>query len=303
MRREVAESPTPRSRLWILTATALIAFAANSMLCRAALREGHVDAASFTLVRLLTGAVAMSVLARLSPSSTRSAGNWTSAFALFVYAAAFSFAYLALPAGIGALLLFGTVQLTMIGAGLFMRERLGILQWTGLLLAMAGLCGLLVPGSSAPSTGACALMTLAGVAWGVYSLRGRSSSNPLHTTAGNFLRAAPLAAGLCAVALAIRGSMTLDTAGIAYAAASGVLASGLGYAIWFAALRGLRSTEAAVVQLSVPVIAMVGGIVLLQEAPTLRGCTSAFAVLGGISSVILGGTDDRHPASGDSRRG
>jgi len=282
-----------RLRLWSFTALAMIAFAANSLLCRMALKQTDVDAASFTFVRVLSGAIALGVLSRVSSPSSGPAGSWTSALALFVYAAAFSFAYLALPAGLGALLLFGAVQATMLGAGLFRRESLGSLQWIGLCAAMAGLIGLLLPGSSAPHAWASVLMLLAGAAWGVYSLRGRSSRDPLHATAGNFLRAVPLAAALSGIAVFAGHSATIDSAGIAYAGASGVLASGLGYAVWYAALRGLRSTEAAVVQLSVPVLAMLGGIAFLHESSTVGGLVASVAVLGGIAAVILGRSANR----------
>ena len=276
-------------RLWSLTTLAMMAFAANSLLCRLALRTTSIDAASFTLVRVLSGAVALGVLSRTSRRASGTVGSWTSAFALMAYATTFSFAYLALPAGIGALLLFGAVQATMIGAGLWKRERLSVLQWTGSFAAMAGLFGLLLPGSSTPPLWASVLMLLAGAAWGIYSLRGRATGDPVHATADNFLRAVPFAVALSVIARIAYGA-TLDTAGIGYAAASGILASGLGYAIWYAALRGLRATEAAVVQLSVPVLAMVGGIAFLHETPTLRGLVASVAVIGGIAIVILART-------------
>ena len=268
-----------------LTLIALIAFAANSILCRLAFERSDIDAASFTSIRLLSGALTLWLIVALRRSAHGIGGNWPSAFALFAYAAAFSFAYVSLPTGVGALLLFGAVQATMILAGLRAGERLNGRQGTGLLLALGGLGYLMLPGLSAPPLGSALLMLAAGIAWGVYSLRGRGTADPLGATAGNFLRAAPLGVALSMAALPW---MQVDVAGAGYAVLSGALASGAGYAVWYAALRGLAATHAATVQLSVPVIAAAGGALLLGEPVTLRLAFASVAILGGIALVVLG---------------
>ncbi len=270
-------------RLVFLTALALLAFAGNSLLCRAALQHTPIDAASFTTIRMVSGALTLWLLVQLTRREASGRGSWPSALALFAYAAAFSFAYVNLPAGTGALLLFGSVQTGMIGWGLVKGERFSPLQWAGLLLAVAGLVGLLLPGLSAPPLGAALLMITAGLAWAVYSLRGRGAGDPLRVTAGNFLRTVPVALGM---SLLFMGSAQVDTAGAFYAIASGALTSGIGYAIWYAALPQLKATSAATLQLSVPVIAAVGGILWLGEAPTLRLLLASLAILGGIALVI-----------------
>ncbi len=271
-------------RLLLLTGLAMLAFAGNSLLCRVALAETAIDAASFTSIRLASGALALWLIVRLRGAAT-GGGNWLSALALFAYAAGFSYAYLSLSAATGALLLFGAVQATMIGYGLWAGERLKPGQSVGMLLAGGGLLGLLLPGLSAPPLGGAVLMLAAGVAWGVYSLRGRGGGDPTAVTAGNFLRALPFAAALSLLALP---AARLDPAGVGYALASGALASGVGYAIWYTALPGLRATSAASVQLSVPVIAALGGVALLGEALSLRLVLASVAILGGVALVILG---------------
>jgi drug/metabolite transporter (DMT)-like permease len=267
-----------------LAGAALAAFAANSLLCRLALERTAIDAVSFTTIRIVSGAATLALLLLLQRRPARFGGDWPAALALYGYAIAFSLAYLALGAGTGALLLFGAVQLTMFAVALGRGERLDAVQSTGLALAAAGVGGLLWPGLSAPPLGSAALMLAAGVAWGAYSLRGRGSADPLADTAGNFLRGAPVAFG---VSLAFLGSMRLDPAGAAYAVASGALASGLGYAVWYAALRGLTATRAATVQLAVPVLAALGGVALLDERLTPRLVIASLAVLGGIALVIV----------------
>jgi drug/metabolite transporter (DMT)-like permease len=268
----------------MLTALAMIAFAGNSLLCRVALRETAIDAASFTSIRLLSGALVLWVIVRMRSGARLGRGNWPSAFALFAYAAGFSFAYLSLTAATGALLLFGAVQATMIGHGTRAGERLRGAQLAGLALALGGMAGLLLPGVSAPPLAGALLMLGAGVAWGIYSLRGKGGGDPTRVRAGNFLRAAPIAAAL---SLATLDAASLDGAGLGYAAASGALASGIGYAIWYMALPALKSTHAATVQLSVPVLAAVGGVVFLGEALSLRLVLASAAILGGIALVIL----------------
>lgn len=270
------------ARAVVLTWLAMIAFAGNSLLCRAALNHSGIDPASFTAVRLLSGAAVLWLLVRIQ-RRPHAGGNWLSALALFIYAAGFSFAYVNLPAATGALLLFGAVQATMIGHGIWTGERLLRVQTIGVVLASGGLLGLLLPGLSAPPLEASLLMLGAGVAWGVYSLRGRGGGDPVSATAGNFLRAAPIALALSALTF---NRIALDLPGMGYAVASGALASGIGYAIWYTALPALKSTTAATVQLSVPVIAALGGIALLGEPVTLRLVLASIAVLGGILLVI-----------------
>jgi drug/metabolite transporter (DMT)-like permease len=264
----------------------LFAFAGNSLLCRAALAHTSIDAASFTTIRLISGTLVLWGLVQFTRREATGRGSWPSAFALFAYAAAFSFAYLTLPTGTGALLLFGSVQASMIGWGFFKGERFAALQWLGLALALAGLVGLLLPGLSAPPLGGALLMIAAGVAWGVYSLRGKGAGDPLRVTAGNFVRTVPLAVALSLLMLLTAGQTQLDGAGVAYAVASGAITSGVGYAIWYAVLPQLKATTAATLQLSVPVIAALGGIVWLGEPLTLRLLLASAAILGGVALVI-----------------
>ncbi|MBL8523503.1 MAG: DMT family transporter [Betaproteobacteria bacterium] len=263
----------------------MIAFAGNSLLCRVALKHTAIDAASFTSIRLISGALVLWLIVRLRRGSSTASGSWISAFALFAYAAGFSYAYVSLSAATGALLLFGAVQATMIGYGLWAGERLSLRQSAGLACAFAGLAGLLLPGASAPPAMGAMLMLGAGAAWAVYSLRGKGAGDPTSATAGNFLRAVPFALLLSAIAFPW-GS--LDRAGVAYAFISGALASGVGYAIWYTAIRGLSATSAATVQLSVPVIAAIGGVVFLGESVTMRLLIAAVAILGGIALVTAG---------------
>jgi drug/metabolite transporter (DMT)-like permease len=262
----------------------MLAFAGNSLLCRMALKAAAIDPATFTSIRIVSGAVALWLLASLRSGGNKWAGNWLSAATLFAYAAAFSFAYVHLSAGTGALLLFGAVQATMIVWGLHKGERVRALQWFGLAVAIGGLVALLLPGLEAPPLSGALLMMAAGIAWGAYSLRGRGTQDPMASTAGNFLRAVPFTLVLSVVMAA---QARIDLRGAGYAFASGALTSGVGYAIWYAALRGLKATSAASVQLSVPIIAAVGGVVLLGESLALRLVGASIAVLGGIALVIL----------------
>jgi drug/metabolite transporter (DMT)-like permease len=271
-------------RTLALTASTMIAFAGNSLLCRVALKHTGIDAATFTFIRLASGALVLWMISRFARYAEQDPGNWISAFVLFAYAAGFSFAYLSLPASTGALLLFGAVQATMIGHGLWAGERLSGVQVLGLFLALGGLVGLLLPGLSAPQPVGSALMLGAGVAWGIYSLRGRGAMNPTAATAGNFLRAVPFAV---LVSLLAHGAMRWDGAGACYAVASGAVTSGLGYAIWYSVLPSLQATTAATVQLSVPVIAALGGVLFLAEPLTGRLLMATAAILGGIGLVIL----------------
>ena len=271
-------------RVFIFTALAMVAFASNSLLCRQALRHTAIDAATFTFVRIVSGMVCLAIIVWLRKGSLRNSGSWLSALALFAYAALFSFAYLQLSAGTGALLLFAAVQATMISWAIRDGERMRLPQIGGIALALAGLVALVFPGLSAPPFGAGVLMLTAGVAWGAYSIRGKSGGDPLRATAGNFLRATPLALLL---SLTIARSANWDGAGVIYAILSGAIASGVGYAIWYTALPGLKATGAATVQLSVPVLAAIGGILFLGEPLTLRFVLASIAVLGGILLVIL----------------
>lgn len=277
----------PLPRLALLTALAMLAFAANSLLCRIALRDGHIDAASFTAIRLLGGALALWLIVRLRPAAPSAplGGSHLSALALFVYAAGFSWAYVQLSAATGALLLFGAVQASMILWGLWRGERLSAGQGCGLLLAFAGLAVLLLPGASAPAALPAMLMLLAGVAWGGYSLRGRGAGDATAHTAGNFIRALPLALLLGLVGLPWA---QLDAAGLGYALLSGALASGVGYALWYAVLPALGATQAATIQLSVPLLTAVLGVLLLGEAFDRRLLLAAVLLLGGVAWVLLG---------------
>jgi drug/metabolite transporter (DMT)-like permease len=280
----------PNFRIFALTALAMLAFAGNSLLCRLALKQTQIDAASFTAIRILSGALMLWLIARFHAQGRAGAGNWLSAIALLVYAAAFSFAYRWLSAATGSLLLFGAVQVTMIGQGLRRGERFNVRQVLGLALALAGLLGLLLPGLDAPSPEGAGLMFAAGVAWGVYSLRGKGAGDPTRVTAGNFLHAAPLA--ILLNVLAYRAT-ALDGVGAGYAVASGAITSGIGYALWYAALPHLKSTTAATVQLCVPVLTAFGGVALLGEPITQRLLLASIATLGGIALVLRGGIPKR----------
>jgi len=296
-------------KVFFYTTFALVAFAFNSILCRLALRGEEADAAGFTAVRLVSGAMALIVISyvvskggnlsgsegaqhrkdstvRTLPTGRVSAfGSWPSGFFLFAYAICFSFAYLGLSAGTGALILFGSVQMTMIAAAIFKGERPSALEWLGLVIAVGGLVYLVLPGLQSPPLASSLLMAAAGMSWGFYTLRGKSSGNPLTNTTGNFVRSLPFAAVLAVVYLP---NLHLSNEGFALAVLSGALASGVGYTVWYAALKFHTSTRAAVLQLAVPVIAAVLGIVLLSEAASLRLGLSAALILGGISLTIFG---------------
>lgn len=271
-------------RVFPLTLLAMLAFAGNSILCRLALRATPIDAATFTSIRIVSGAIMLGLITQIKGGGLKAEGNWPSALALFVYAAGFSFAYIQLSAGTGALLLFGAVQITMMGYGFWTGERLRKQQIAGFILALVGLVIFLLPGLSAPPLLSSGLMMAAGVAWGIYSLRGKTASNPMGMTAGNFLRAVPFTVGL---SLSMISATSLTLAGCLYAVAAGAVTSGLGYTIWYTALNDLTATSAATVQLSVPVIATAGGILFLGENLTLRLFIASCAILGGIALAIL----------------
>jgi drug/metabolite transporter (DMT)-like permease len=272
------------ARILILTLLAMIAFASNSLLCRLALKQTGIDAASFTFIRIFSGAAALWLIMKMRRATWKEEGSWSSALALFIYAAAFSFAYLDLSAGTGALLLFGAVQATMILWGFRKGERLDAIQMVGLIFAATGLVVLIFPSLSAPPLLGSILMLGAGVAWGIYSLRGKGEKNPVSVTGGNFVRAVPFAAAACIISVPW---IHLDPAGVSYAMISGAITSGLGYVIWYSALPGLKAASAATVQLSVPVLAATGGILLLGEPLTLRYLLASIAILGGIALVVL----------------
>lgn len=277
------------TRLIVLTSLVMVAFAANSLFCREALISGSIGYADFTLVRLMSGAVTLWLLVLLFNGSKKLGGNWLSALALFGYAALFSLAYISLSAGTGALLLFGAVQITMISWGLFNGERLTPLKWLGVVSAFFGLAWFVAPGIQAPPLLGSLMMVAAGVCWGVYSLRGRGANNPTADTAGNFVRAAPLA--LLLYLIPTQDTITATTTGWLLAVSSGALASGVGYAMWYAVLPKLTAGTSATVQLSVPIIAALGGVMLLDETLESRLVIASVVVLGGIFLFIHSGRD------------
>ena len=277
----------PLLKTIILTGLALLAFAANSILCRLALGNEAIDASSFTVIRLLSGTIVLlaiiSSIRNTTEDSTK--GSWFASFTLFIYAITFSYAYISLDTGTGALILFGSVQITMILLSLIAGTRLHFIEWAGVTIAFTGFVYLILPGVTAPSTSGFILMTIAGIAWGVYTLKGRSSKSPLMDTAFNFFRTTPL---VILLALFTINNTNYSFEGILLAILAGGITSGIGYTIWYIALGGLSSTQAAVLQLSVPVIAALGGVIFVSEAITFRFIVSAAMVLGGILLVIMG---------------
>lgn len=272
-------------KAFFYTGFALIAFAFNSILCRLALGTEAIDAASFTVIRLISGAVVLVIINQFFVKKETKGGNWFSAFFLFGYAICFSFAYISLTTATGALILFGCVQATMIIAALLSGERPKVLEWIGLLFALGGLIYLVFPGLSAPPIFSSLLMMCAGVAWGFYTLRGKGSSDPLADTTGNFVRAVPMIL-LCSVPFI--SQIHLSNEGILPAVLSGAIASGLGYSVWYAALKFHTATRAAVLQLSVPALAAIGGVVFLAEIISFRLLLATALILGGIGMAILG---------------
>lgn len=272
-------------QLFLVTALAMTAFAANSVLARLAMATGEAGPWSFTLIRILSGAIVLTLL--VSPWRTIKSGSWVSALALFAYAAAFSIAYLSLATGTGALILFALVQITMIGWSLASGERLSPARWAGLALALAGLVWLLFPGLEAPPLSGALLMAGAGLAWGVYSLRGRGHANPTAQTAGNFLKAGAIALVVAGPALLLTGEAMPSISGIGYALLSGAVTSGLGYAVWYYALRSLTASLAGISQLTVPAIAAAGGVLFLAEPVTFRFLAATVLILGGVALASL----------------
>jgi len=271
----------------LLTGLALIAFAANSVLCRLALANGNIDASSFTGIRLLSGAIALLLILSIkgNKQGVSSKGSWTSNFTLFLYAITFSYAYLSLDTGTGALILFGSVQITMILLSIISGTRLHIIEWSGFFIAFTGLVYLVIPSITTPSVSGFILMTVSGMSWAIYSLRGRGSKNPLMDTTYNFLRTIPF---ITLLAIFTMPNINYSSQGIILALLSGAITSGVGYTIWYIALRSLSSIQAAVLQLSVSIIAAIGGVIFLSETITSRLVISAVIVLGGILMVILG---------------
>jgi drug/metabolite transporter (DMT)-like permease len=273
--------------VFILTSLTLIAFAANSLLCRLALGGGLIDPVSFTTIRLASGALALipiSSLAVAAKMPTPTNGSWLSGFALFAYAGAFSLAYVSLSVGVGSLILFGSVQATMIGAALKSGETLRFSQWFGFVAAIGGFIYLVLPGISAPDPIGALLMCLAGIAWGVYSIRGKDVSAPIRMTAGNFLRAAPMALVISAVALS---SLQLQMAGVLLALLSGTITSGLGYVLWYRVLKSITTTQASVAQLLTPALAAFGGVLFLSEQLSARLIIASALIVGGVAVIML----------------
>ena len=271
----------------LLTGLALIAFAANSVLCRLALGNGSIDALSFTGIRLVSGAIALFIILSIKGNNKgiSSKGSWTASFTLFLYAITFSYAYLSVDTGTGALILFGSVQITMILLSLISGTRLHISEWSGVIVAFTGFIYLIFPSITSPSINGFILMSVSGISWGIYTLKGRNSKNPLMDTTYNFLRTIPFVALLAVFTMQ---NIDFSSEGVIFALLSGGIASGVGYTIWYIALGDLSSTQAAVIQLSVPVIAAIGGVWFVSEIITFRLIISATIVLGGILMVVLG---------------
>lgn len=271
----------------LFTILALMAFAANSVLCRMALGANTIDASSFTSIRLLSGTLVLLAILKISNNEKNlpATGSWFASIMLFLYAVTFSFAYITLDTGTGALILFGSVQITMILQSLISGNRLHITEWLGVSIAFAGFVYLVLPGVSTPSLTGFLLMTVAGIAWGVYTLKGRDSGKPLTDTTYNFLRTIPF---VVVLTIATLHKAHYSPKGVVLAILSGAMASGIGYTIWYTALGGLSTIQAAVTQLSVPVIAAIGGVVFVAEVITLRLTVSALMTLGGLLLVLLG---------------
>lgn len=271
----------------VYTILALLAFAGNSILCRAALGEESIDAASFTIIRLLAGIVVLAIIMQMTKQRHKgdSKGSWRAALMLFVYAATFSYAYISLQTGVGALILFGCVQMTMILAGFYLGKKHEYYELLGVIVAFSGFVYLVLPGASAPSVSGFALMCVSGIAWALYTLLGANSKNPLSDTAYNFYRTLPLVILMLAITIQ---DATMSYQGVVLAIVSGGVASGIGYAIWYAALGGLSSIQAGVLQLLVPVIASIGGVIFSHELLSYRLFISSLVILSGILVVILG---------------
>jgi drug/metabolite transporter (DMT)-like permease len=275
-------------KVFLLTTFALVSFAFNSILCRLALGTKLIDASSFTAIRLFSGAATLLIIFSIfskNKTDNLKRGNWLSAFFLFGYAICFSFAYIGLTTATGALILFGMVQATMIISAIIAGERPKVLEWLGLILALGGLVYLVFPGLESPPLIRSILMAFAGIAWGFYTLRGKSSENPLADTTGNFIRTIPF---VILVSLPFIYQLKLSPKGVLFAVLSGAIASGIGYSVWYAALKCHTATRAAILQLSVPVLAAIGGLIFLSEIISLRLILASGLILGGIGLAILG---------------
>jgi drug/metabolite transporter (DMT)-like permease len=273
-------------KIFILTSLALIAFAANSVLCRLALGNNVIDASSFTIIRLLAGAIVLFCIVLFSKgkTSTTSKGNLLSSFMLFLYAITFSFAYLSLDTGTGALILFGAVQITIIIHTLLSGNKLRPLEWLGVIISFLGFIYLISPGVSSPSIIGFVLMTIAGISWGIYTIKGQTSKNPLRDTTYNFIKTLPF---ITILYIATMTQSNYSTEGILLAVIAGGVTSGIGYTIWYMAIRGLSSIQSAVLQLLVPVIAAFSGVIFISEIITVRLTVSSILILGGVLIVTL----------------
>lgn len=294
-----ASQPATSARTVVLTALTMVFFAANSLLARFALRSGAIDAGSFTAIRIGAGAAALALIVgirRRDSGPAGSHGSLRAGVALFGYALAFSYAYLLLNAGTGALVLFASVQMTMLGSGIARGDHPSAKEWGGLALAFGGLIYLVFPGLTAPSPSGVILMALSGACWGIYSLAARGVRSPIAATAGNFARAVPLAAGAL-LGLWILGQPRATWLGAAMAAVSGAVTSGLGYALWYTAMKELRTSAAAIVQLTVPVLTAGAGMLLLGEQLTWRIVLASGAILGGVALAVIGKTGPKGPAN------
>ncbi|KGJ94526.1 DMT family transporter [Colwellia psychrerythraea] len=277
-----------RLRIIIITFLSLSAFAANSLITRYALEQTTIDEASFIMLRVVSGALFLGIYLTIKKDKKISqGGTWFAAFALFIYAVSFTYGYGLIAAGTGALLLFGSVQITMTIAGYREGERLNVIQLVGFILAIAGLVILMLPGISAPSLIGASLMCISGIAWSIYTLQGRGARNPAASTAGNFIKAAPMATLLwLMVYLSTNNTISLANTGVIYALLSGIVTSGIGYIIWYSVLPELKATQAAIVQLSVPLLVTLAGALLLSEAITLRIVIASIAILIGTMLVL-----------------
>ena len=271
----------------IYTSLALIAFAANSVLCRKALGEGKIDAAGFTIIRLLSGSLILFIILNLPKrkKTVKSNGNWFSSMMLFLYAVCFSFAYITLDTGTGALIAFAVVQITIISQALFSGHRLSALEIFGTIMAFAGFVYLVFPELNTPTIKGFILMTISGVGWGMYTIRGQGSINPLNDTAFNFIRTIPFVLVLFVLSIKY---INLSFEGVLLALISGAITSGIGYTIWYLALMGLSKIQSAVVQLLVPIIAAFGGVIFMNEVIGSRLSISSMLILGGILVVLIG---------------
>ncbi|WP_201629117.1 DMT family transporter [Psychrobacter maritimus] len=285
----------------LYTITALIAFAANSLLCRMALADGAIDAWNFTAIRLLSGAACLGLImmaqahylrrtslkqtGNFDPTVLTDKGDWLSAISLVVYALCFSVAYQALDTGTGALILFAVVQLTMIGWGIYNKEPLNRIQWLALLIALIGFIYLMLPSAATPSLSGALMMAISGAAWGIYSIRGKTCVSPLRTTGFNFLRS--LVAVPILALIGVSYLSTISMTGVMLAVASGAIASGIGYSMWYVAMPLLKTTQSAVVQLCVPVLAAIMGVVFLSEQLTLEFIIASSVILGAVLVFVL----------------